>query len=62
MGRYGVFNSWYGLMVTMYTGPMVTRCICVLSQLPEVQMSWGKKYKKKLSNLNIEHCEYYLVI
>ena len=48
--------SWYSVnydpMVTRYTGPMVTRCFGGLSQLPEVQMSFGKKYKKKLSNLN----------
>ena len=40
-------------MVTRYTGPMVTRCIGGLYQLPVVQMSWGKKSKKKFSNLNI---------
>ena len=47
MGRYGVNNSWYG--------PMVTSCIGGLSQLPEVKMSWRKKSKKKLSNLNNIH-------
>ena len=40
-------------MVTRYTGHMVARCIGGLSQLPEVQMSGGKKSKKKLSNLTI---------
>ena len=55
MGRYGVYNDWYGPMVTRYTGPMVTRCIGGLSQLPDVKMSWGKKSSKKLSNLNIIH-------
>ena len=49
MVRYGVN---YDPMVTRYTGPMVTRCIGRLSQLPEVKMSWVKKSKKKLSNLN----------
>ena len=44
MGRYGVN---YDPMVTRYTGPMVTRCIGGLSQLPEVKMSWGKKIKEK---------------
>ena len=49
MGRYGVN---YDPMVTRYTGPMVTRCIGGLSQLPEVKMSWENNLKKKLSNLN----------
>ena len=48
MGRYGVCNGWYGPMVTRYTGPMVTRCIGGLFQLPEVEMSRGKKSKKSL--------------
>merc|ERR1712155_304701 len=34
-------------MVTMFT--MVTRCTGGLSQLPVVEMSWGKKSKKKTS-------------
>ena len=53
MGRYGVYNGWYGPMVTRYTGPMVTRYIGGLSQLPDVKMSCGKKSSKKLSNPNI---------
>ena len=52
MDRYGVN---YDPMVTRYTGPMVTRYIGWLSQLPGVKMSWGKKSKKKLSNLNNIH-------
>ena len=32
-----------------HTGPMVTRCTGSLSQLPVVEMSWGKKSKKKTS-------------
>ena len=38
-----------------HTGPMVTmvtRCTGSLSQLPVVEMSWGKKSKKKPSVLN----------
>ena len=50
MGRYGVYNGWYGPMVTRYTGPMVTRYIGGLSQLPEVKV--GKDWYFGL-------CEYY---
>ena len=35
-----------------YTGPMVTRYTGGLSQLPVVEMSWGKKSKKKPCILN----------
>ena len=44
-------NFWNFPMVTRYTGPMVTRYTGGLSQLPVVQMSWGKKSKKKPSVL-----------
>ena len=55
MGRYGVYNGWYDPMVTRYTGPIVTRCIGGLFQLPEVKISWEKKSMKKFSDLNIIH-------
>ena len=53
MGRYGVYNGWYGPMVTRYTGPMVTRYIGGLSHLPEVKIRRGKKSKNKLESLEV---------
>ena len=45
-------DVWYDDMVTGYTGPMVTRHIGGLSQLPVDEMSWGKNSKKKPIILN----------
>ena len=46
MGRYSVYNGWYGPMVTRYIGPMVTRYIGGLSQFPEVKLDVKKISEK----------------